>query len=225
MFLSNWGVEQIQKFTSAENALIAMLETHPDLVLLDINLSGQRTGLDFAQKINHLQIPIIYMTGRKDEDTYSEAKSTNMIAYLVKPFDEITLKGALDVFLKSSLLAVDDDTSLEAHQDHIFVRKGSELVKLVFQEIEYIKSDGNYCYIYYSNGKKYMVKIALKSLLKYLPTANFIQIHRSYIIDIKKIISLELTKGELNIADITIPIGRAYKSDLLDRITILKERK
>src|ERR1700739_3345206 len=78
---------------------IEMLERdRPDLLLLDIQLSGKKDGIDVAEKLNELyHIPFIFLTANSDGDTIERAKKVKPNAYIVKPFTREELFAAIEI--------------------------------------------------------------------------------------------------------------------------------
>lgn len=77
------------KFSSGEEALEELKASAPDLVLMDIQLSGEKDGIDITHEIDdNYNIPVIYLTAYSNPDTIERAKETDALAYLVKPLDK-----------------------------------------------------------------------------------------------------------------------------------------
>lgn len=86
--------------SSGEDAVEKAVKTLPDLVLMDINLQGDMDGVEAAEKIRlQADIPIIYLTAYADSDTLSRAKVSEPFGYIVKPFQDITLKSGIEMAL------------------------------------------------------------------------------------------------------------------------------
>ncbi|MHC1697807.1 MAG: PAS domain S-box protein [Geobacteraceae bacterium] len=86
--------------TSGVEAVEMALETLPDLILMDINLPGTMDGVMAAEKIRSLaDIPVIFLTAYTDFDTLARAKISEPFGYIVKPFQDITLKSAIEMGL------------------------------------------------------------------------------------------------------------------------------
>jgi len=83
--------------TSADDAEIAIQKFKPDMVLLDIHLSGKRTGIDLAQKLKTEHIPFIYLSANSSQKILEEAKATEPYGFLVKPFRQKDVLVALDI--------------------------------------------------------------------------------------------------------------------------------
>ena len=81
-----------------EEAIRKVMDTNPDLILMDIKLNGEMDGFEAAEKIhNHVDIPIIYLTAFSDQHTLDRAKYTQPFAYLLKPFDNREIHTSIEV--------------------------------------------------------------------------------------------------------------------------------
>jgi PAS domain S-box-containing protein len=81
-------------------AIQKTVETHPDLVLMDIRLKGQMDGIETAAQIQtHYDVPVVYLTAYADEDTLQRAKTTEPFGYLIKPFAEQELHTTIEMAL------------------------------------------------------------------------------------------------------------------------------
>jgi excisionase family DNA binding protein len=86
-------------FTGSDAVQIAV-ETHPDLVLMDIRLKGDMDGIEAAEQIRRrLDIPVVYLTAYADEQTLERAKRTQPYGYILKPFREKDLESSIEVAL------------------------------------------------------------------------------------------------------------------------------
>lgn len=94
------GYNVVGNASSGNEAVQMAKQYSPDLILMDINLDGEMTGIEAATEINKfLNIPIIYLTSYSDDHTFQKAKITNPFAYLHKPFDGEQLQRVLDLTL------------------------------------------------------------------------------------------------------------------------------
>ena len=197
---------------SALNGLNLLVSQAMDVVFLDFNLPDM-DGQSFLER-KHLAVPVVMITSHTSfaADSYNY---TDVLDFLVKPL-------SFDRFSRSV------DRVLAYHQNNLptgavtgkslFVKDGNKLIQLYFDQVNYIKSESNYV-IFYLQEKQVMSLISLKELTTRLP-ANFIRIHRSFMVNIDKI--NYLTTEEVNIADTNLPIGLKYKADLMAKVTELK---
>jgi signal transduction histidine kinase len=89
--------------SSGEEAVERTVDTHPDLVLMDIVLRGKMDGVQTAQHIHdHFNIPVIYLTAYTDEKTLQRAKMTEPFGYIIKPFEERELHSTIEMALYKS---------------------------------------------------------------------------------------------------------------------------
>jgi PAS domain S-box-containing protein len=86
--------------SSGEEAIEKATSTRPDLILMDIKLRGEMTGIEAAIAIRRrLDIPVVYLTAYADDATLSEAKTTEPVGYLVKPFEMRELHSTIEMAL------------------------------------------------------------------------------------------------------------------------------
>lgn len=97
--LEEMGYTVLKIVSSGEDAIKFAAELRPDLVLMDIVLHGNITGTEAAEKINSLEIPVIFLTAYSDDKTLANAKKSSPYGYIVKPYDgpilEVTIESAL----------------------------------------------------------------------------------------------------------------------------------
>lgn len=216
--LSRIGYEVLPAAYSYEEAIATLEEQKPDLLLLDINLGGDKTGLDLAQLLrSKYNLPFIFITSHSDRMIVSQAAALHPNGYLVKPFGQEDLYTSIEVALAGFYDENNAQKPVGKWQinDSIFVKTDTRFVKLNISDIHYLESDGNYIYIY-TDKNKHVVRSNFRDFLLNLPAEQFLQVHKSYIIHVQKIDSLSHT--ELVIGRATIPLSRNYKDELFERI-------
>lgn len=118
-----WGYKVVGTASSGEKAVEMVFELKPDLIIMDILLKGEMTGIDAAVTIrNQLDIPIIYLTAYCNVETFEGAKVTQPYAYLIKPFQEYELKFAIEMALYGH------KSQLELKKSEVCYRKIAESV-------------------------------------------------------------------------------------------------
>jgi len=99
--LERLGYDVVGTAQSAVEAIVAIEELRPDLVLMDIQLGGRIDGISATATIRkRLGVPVIYLTAHSDEATLARAKETGPHGYLIKPFNERDLRTAIEVGLR-----------------------------------------------------------------------------------------------------------------------------
>jgi DNA-binding LytR/AlgR family response regulator len=196
----------------AENILS---QTIPDIILIDIQLRGNDNGIKLAGFIRErYNIPIIFITSYADASTVEKAKQIKPDGYIVKPFAKEDLFTAIEIAVfnyankrSSGNLRENDDWGSVVIRDSIFIRKDYMLIKIKFDDLIWIKSELNYLELYCIENK-HLVRSTLKEFVDKLPSGSFLQIHKSYCINIKYITAIDHSSVWLK--KIKIPIGRSY---------------
>jgi DNA-binding LytR/AlgR family response regulator len=216
--LKKHSLDVMGMFTSGEEA-IDFVESHvPDLILMDIQLAGKLDGIATAIKIQSKHdIPIIYLSDYTDSDTINRAKETTPANYLAKPFLETDLIRAIDfAFHNSSIKKKNNSTLLK---EHIFVRENQAFVKIPIQDIQYLEAERSYCNIVCIN-KTYMLSKAMSHIYEQIESPEFVKIHRSHIINVNKIESIE--GNVVRIGTHEIQMSKEYRDDLLNKLKFVK---
>lgn len=182
-----------------------------DILFLDIEMP-KISGIDFLRNVSNL--PMVVLISSRPEYAL-EAFEYNVIDYIIKP-----LKA--DRFLKAIMKAkeiYDKKNNLStAEKEYFFFREKGVASKLKFEDIYYIQANGDYITIF-TNAKNYTIHSTMNSIEKELPTDKFLRVHRSYIIALDKIETVEDNTAYINKKN--IPIGDKQKSSLMERINLL----
>lgn len=210
----------LQTVGSYEEAVKSLENDKPDLALLDINLEGKKTGIVLATHIrDKYKIPFIFVTSHADKPTVDLTKLTKPNGYIVKPFEAedlyTSIESAIANFNGSADNALGPVTPNKMLSDSLFVKTDRNFVKLKISDLLWLQSDGNYLYLF-TDKKKTIVRSTFKEFMQNLPADDFIQIHKSYIVNIHKIESF--THDELAINNTQLPLSRFYKDDLLNKL-------
>lgn len=196
--------------TSFEEAQEILTNTQPDLALLDIKLDGDKTGIDIAAMINStVQIPFIFLTSFMDGDTIEMAKGTNPAGYLVKPVMPDTLFATIEVALFNHKEAIDKS------KDQFWLEDGTKRIPVRLMEIEYILAEENYVHIF-CEKRKITIRSTLKKLKQRLPAQQFIQTHRSYIVNLLRIV--EATPSEIKLGTASIPVSSGFRTEVMETL-------
>jgi CheY-like chemotaxis protein len=95
--LENLGYRVPAVVSSGEESIEKASEIHPDLVLMDIKLSGDMDGISAAEQIyNRFRIPVVYLTAYSDEKMLEGIRRIMLFGYISKPFDETILKSTIE---------------------------------------------------------------------------------------------------------------------------------
>jgi len=215
---------------TGEDAIKSANQKKPDIIIMDIMLKGEITGIEASEKIREEQnIPIIFLTAYADESTLSRAKITEPYAYIIKPYKEIDLHTSIEMALykHSKELEVLKERDMlysivenKDNSDFIFVKSKSRLVKLKTKDIFFIEALKDYVVIN-TSSIRYTIHSTMKDIEKKMPSDNFVRVHRSYIVNLHKIYEIEPPNLILEQNNKIIPIGGSYRDDLLGRINLI----
>jgi DNA-binding LytR/AlgR family response regulator len=199
-------------FKAAIEANSFLNNSQIDIVFLDINLPGI-SGIDFIKTIKHP--PNIIITTAYPDYAVSSFELETIIDYLVKPF-------SFDRFLKAINKLKNQnqnlESGLESNQETMFLNVDKTMHKIVLNDILYIESNRNYITVTTTSQKLSYIE-SLKNWREKLSENNFIQVHKSFIIN-SRFVS-KLSGNEIYINNTRIPIGRTYKQLLLKKLNIV----
>jgi two-component system response regulator LytT len=227
MSLKKLGYNVIGICNNGEDAIRTAEEHRPDIVLMDIMLKGEMSGIEAADQIRkRLNIPLIFLTAYADESTLSKAKITEPYGYIIKPFKEIDLRTTIEMALYKH--QKEDEVKKERDflysivenkdaKDIIFVKSNSRLVKVRTKDIYFVEALKDYVVINTSNAR-YTIHSTMKDIERKLSPNEFIRVHRSFIVRIDKIVAIEQPNLILEDEKKPIPIGGSYKDELAKKI-------
>lgn len=212
---------------TGEDAIDAAGQYKPDLILMDIMLKGDISGIDAAEQIrNRYQIPVIFLTAYADESTLSKAKVTEPYGYIIKPFKEIDLHTSIEMALykhgKEQEVKRERDlySSIvldKSADDSIFVKSNSRLVKVKTKEIYFVEALKDYVIIH-TKDAKYTVHSTMKDMMSKLSDSEFLRVHRSFIVRVDKIVAIEQNNLVIEDDKKIIPVGGSYRDELHSRL-------
>jgi DNA-binding LytR/AlgR family response regulator len=189
-------------FSNALDGLEYLRNHQIDLVFLDIHLP-KLSGIDFLTVLN--KKPFVIIT-TAFPDYALQGYELEVVDYLLKPF---SFERFLKAVLKVERLA--ENTSISAESkipESILIKEGYDFIKIKFDDITYIQADGDYSHVFCKN-KKHYVSYSLKYWKDKLPAVQFIQVHRSYIVNLYLVD--KTSSNQIVIEKAKIPLGRVYK--------------
>ena len=194
----------LQKTFTKPNEALKHLNKYPvDLLFLDIHMPSL-TGIDFYKNIEQNTL-VIFCTAHGQYAV--EGFNLNALDYLLKPFTFERFKQATDK--ARDYFASSNNQKAQ----HIFVRADYRLQKIMLDDIMCIEALDDYLKIYINNQKTIVARMTMKAMLEKLPSTEFMRVHRSFIVPIKKVESLR--NKMLQLGDKKIPVGNSYEEDVL----------
>ena len=224
--LQDMGMEVVGCFDNAEEALREIKILVPDLVILDIDLAGEMTGIDLATQLKkNAGLPFIFLTALADSQTVEKAKLAEPYAYLVKPVTPETLYSTIEITLHNSAKKNEDlaatATSINdnlTYDDSIFVKNKKRLEKILLKDILWVEAYDIYAMVKTPAGQ-YLLSHSLKAVEEKFPSTHFIRVHRSFFVNKNKIDAIE--ENNLIIADTPVPVGKTYRESLMKKLSVL----
>lgn len=232
---------------SVEEALENIQRQTPDLVLLDIDLQGEATGLDLGQILhNEYHIPFIYITDFADDHTFYKGLATHHEQFIVKTKPRLNpteIIRAIHTVLnkqqetknitKEGIIGLVD----YAKQLHNYADKVTR-VPIKYEDISFFTTDNftntegkleklqaNYLWLLRKDGKRFFINSSLKDLLKHLPY-YFVQVSNSHIVNISpEILTGRINGIRLSVLDKEITISERFQKNFNKRMKMLYHTK
>lgn len=204
------SLEVLATFDNATDALAFLAEQSVDLIWLDVEMPGL-SGLDLLEQLP--SIPYVVLTTSKTEYAY-DAFQYQVTDYLKKPISMPRFKIAVEKVLELHARSKSGPT---AAQKEIYIKTDGRYIRLPFDSISYIENTGDYVKIHTSK-QTHIVYSTMKYLEEKLGV-QFLRVHRSYIVHLDKIVDIE--ENTLVISNKVIPISRANKPELMNRLNLL----
>lgn len=224
--LEEIGYEIVDNVIVFEQAIEVLKTQEVDLVLIDIILASDKTGIDLGKHIrDNYDIPFIFVTSNSDRATVENAKLVKPNGYLVKPFEQQDLYTSIEIALSnytkgqkafSGDHSSDDEgegiNTSSVLKDSIFVKKQHLYYRIQFDDIQFIKADNVYLEVN-TKDKKFLVRSPLKDYLEKLPRNKFYRAHKSYIVNVDHIDAIN--SKDIMINNTLIPISKDFKEFII----------
>ena len=203
--------EVVGTFNNSLEALDFINSTSVDAVFLDINMP-MMTGFELISLIENKTKVIITTAFR---EFAAESYDLDVLDYLVKPiplprFIKCINKITTEFNLKNNI-----KIDVAKGDSHIFIKVDKKMMKINIEEILFIEGMKEYIKVV-TPDKTYITHKSLTSLSEELPADRFLRIHKSYVIALNKVKSIE--GNRIQIQSYTIPIGRNYSKDVKNKI-------
>lgn len=197
------------EFDNPLKAMDILLKEKIDLVFLDIQMP-KMTGMEFLKSLPHP--PLVIFTTAYPQYAV-EGFELNAVDYLLKPF-------SFDRFWKAVLKAravIETNPTVRpaAEPDYFYIKSDNKLVKINYADVLFVEALQNYVAIH-TIQKKYVTYLTLHSIEESLPAGQFVKTHKSFIVAMNKVESIE--GNEIKIGSHGIPISRTEKEVVLERL-------
>lgn len=212
----------VQRCSNAMEAFEALHKNRIDLIFLDINMPVI-SGLSFLRSLK--DPPAVILTTAYTEYAL-EGYELDVVDYLLKPvpyerfvkavnkaIQKLSQPGQeLSPLAETPIAAPSVPSAAPPHKDYFFVKADGKLVKLNYAEVHYIEGMKDYLKIYTAQTY-YVVHQTMKAMEEQLPADRFMRVHKSYIISLSAIRSIDGNMIHMEKTD--IPLGNAYRDALM----------
>jgi two-component system response regulator LytT len=205
----------VEEFPNAMLAIKFLNENQIDLIFLDIHMPDFN-GIDFIKTLKNP--PKIILTTSDPKFAIEAFEYDFIVDYLLKPLELSRFKKAIQKAQnqKNELLAKKNNKVDNANDFYVNIDR--RLIKIDLSSIYLVEAKGDYIHIK-TDDKNYVVHSTLKKIEEKLPDSLFLKIHRSYVINIKKIIDIE--DNSVLIKKDVIPVSRSKRPELMKRLDLL----
>lgn len=205
--LESMGYLNVEMAHDKAEAIVKIKSFEPDIALLDIRMEKELDGLEIGDFINTLprKISFIYITAHSDVAMIKEIVKIKPDGYITKPYK------------KSDLFAAINLVGNKVKDSKLIIKDGYKNLIVDFNDVLYVESEGNYINIF-CTSKKIVSRQSIDGFMNDLDESVFLRIHRSYIVNLKKV--TRFSKKDINLGAIVLPIARTYISIVEDRLKI-----
>ena len=209
----------LEEFSSAIQAIKFLNENEVDLIFLDIHMPDS-SGLDFIKTLKNP--PKIILTTSDSQFAIEAFEYECVIDYLMKPiqlprFEKAIVKAQNSGSNKPSIKEAKSEKEPSIQSD-FYVNIDRRLIKIDLASIYLIEAKGDYIHIK-TEDKNYVVHSTLKKIENKLPSSLFLKVHRSFIINLKKIVDIE--DNSVLIKKDVVPVSRSNRPELMKRLDLL----
>lgn len=209
-FCKRTGNMELSVYSDPVIGISRVIETIPDIVFLDIEMNGI-SGIELAKSLPKGTC-LIFTTAYVEFAL--DGFELDAIDYLHKPFSysrfEKAVQKAKDLLQMRNLAQKSTLSDVE-----IIVKVEYQNVRIAVPDIQYIEAMDNYVKIYTMDARPVVSQMNLKKILRLLPEEEFVRVHKSYIVPIRKIAGFTKKYLMLTYKSIEIPIGRSYADDFM----------
>ncbi|MEL6559654.1 MAG: LytTR family transcriptional regulator DNA-binding domain-containing protein [Bacteroidota bacterium] len=205
---------------SYEDAIEKLKDNDVEIALVDIQLKSEKTGIDVAEKLkSEFKLPFIFTTAYADKETIQKAAEHSPYGYIVKPYSMKEINAGIEVAIQNhkNIKSFKEDEGV-FNQASLFIKVNSRLVRIDLKDILYVEAKGDYT-VFKTDKKGYVVNSTFKNVEEKLDPNQFIRVHRSYIVNVDKVVDIE--ENNLLINEQIIPVSRGQKPNLMKRLNTL----
>lgn len=227
IFLTDLGVSKLYFASNFEQGLRYFNKYQPSLCLLDIDLgSNSRSGIELAEAIRETnqQVPLIFLTALYTESYYELARHVHPRGFMQKELSRLALLQAIELSLPQALPEPEPNKPANSvpvlSYDKLFFKVGDQLKGIPIEQIHFFRAEEKFSYAHFDQ-RKLASNVQLKILEEELHP-QFLRIHKSYLVNVNAIDSVNPSENTLLVGTETLPIGYTYRKKFFEQIRLLK---
>ncbi len=201
-------LELVERFESAFQALGYLQQEKVDLMFVDINMPDLN-GMEFVKSLS--SPPAIIFTTAYSEYAIDGFK-VDAVDYLLKPISYSDFLKAAEKARKRLENAFTEDFSVKSDDKHLFIKSEYKIIRINLSDIRYIESMREYVRFHLKDQKPVMALMSMKKLEAFLPKDDFLRVHRSFIVKLSSITTIERNRIVFD-GKVYIPVGEQYKDE------------
>lgn len=204
-------LELAGQFESALQALPFVQENQVDVMFVDINMPDL-SGMDFVKSLDHP--PRVIFTTAYSEHAV-EGFRVDALDYLLKPIgyaDFLKAANKARVWFEASETK---PFQIDSNNEFLFIKSEYKIVRINLDDIKYVEGMREYLRIHLINQKPIMTLMSMKKLEEALPAEKFLRVHRSFIVNLKRITVIERNRIVFD-EDVYIPVSEQYQKPFRD---------
>lgn len=199
---------------NAVEALAYLRTGQPDVLFLDVEMP-EMSGLDLLDLISEDQQVVLISASHE----YAvNAFDRDVTDYLLKPVTPSRFFRSINRLIAARKSANVPEEAPQTYPDHVFIKDRGQMVRVSLSDVKWIEALGDYIQIY-TEEKRYTANSTMKDMLKRLPPTEFMRVHRSFIIRMDQISSME--DYTLSIGKKLIPVGKSYRKEVQQVLNVL----
>lgn len=219
---------EVVRVKNSEEALKEIKNSFFDIIILDIMIDGKPEGIFLAHRLNHqgVNVPFLFLTSMQSKQVFEDAKLTNPYTYLLKPFNKLELLYSLELALEkfheqTNSISLSSKNAIVS-SSYLFVKDKKSIVKIDTASIICAEVEDKYLKLITQRGD-YFLRVSLNKVKELLNQSIFLQTHRSYLINVKKIKEIYPDDNLLIMeGDYKIPFSERHKNQFMKDIDVLK---
>jgi Response regulator of the LytR/AlgR family len=197
----------LNSFASAIDALEFLQKNDVDLMFVDINMPDL-SGMDFVKSLTNPP-KVIFTTAYREFAV--EGFQVDAADYLIKPISFAAFSQSVER-TKERYFSQEQSATIKHDDKFLFIKTEYKIVRINLDDIKYIEGMRDYIRIHQVNEKPIMALLNMRKIMENLPIKSFMRVHRSYIVNLDKIQTIERNRIVFD-KDVYIPISDQYKDD------------